>query len=90
MPRHLIVVDRVAAREYLTDPKFSENRRSRVFNLCRSYGYQTVGYYVSLLATARGHKPLPSVIRFTSFANPRSCASSRRISTICCSNRSRR
>lgn len=51
----------VAAREYLTDPKFSENRRSRVFNLCRSYGYQTVGYYVSLLATARGHKPLPSV-----------------------------
>jgi glutathione synthase/RimK-type ligase-like ATP-grasp enzyme len=51
----------VAAREYLTNPKFSEDRRSRVFNLCRSYGYQTVGYYVSLLATARGHKPLPSV-----------------------------
>jgi glutathione synthase/RimK-type ligase-like ATP-grasp enzyme len=51
----------VAAREYLTDPKYSEKRRSRVFNLCRSYGYQTVGYYVSLLATARGHKPLPSV-----------------------------
>jgi glutathione synthase/RimK-type ligase-like ATP-grasp enzyme len=45
----------------LTNPKFSEDRRSRVFNLCRSYGYQTVGYYVSLLATARGHKPLPSV-----------------------------
>jgi glutathione synthase/RimK-type ligase-like ATP-grasp enzyme len=51
----------VAAREYLTNPEFSESRRSRVFNLCRSYGYQTVGYYVSLLATARGHKPLPSV-----------------------------
>ena len=51
----------VAAREYLTDTKFSEDRRSRVFNLCRSYGYQTVGYYVSLLATARGHRPLPSV-----------------------------
>jgi glutathione synthase/RimK-type ligase-like ATP-grasp enzyme len=51
----------VAAREYLTNPKLTEDRRSRVFNLCRSYGYQTVGYYVSLLATARGHKPLPSV-----------------------------
>jgi glutathione synthase/RimK-type ligase-like ATP-grasp enzyme len=51
----------VAAREYLTDPKFTEHRRSRVFNLCRTYGYQTLGYYVSLLATARGHKPLPSV-----------------------------
>lgn len=60
-PLKLPGVQVVAAREYLTDPKFSENRRSRVFNLCRSYGYQTVGYYVSLLATARGHKPLPSV-----------------------------
>lgn len=46
---------------YLTDPKFSERRGVRVFNLCRSYRYQTTGYYVSLLAEARGHKPLPNV-----------------------------
>ena len=32
-----------------------------MFNLCRTYSYQTVGYYVSLLAAARGHRPLPSV-----------------------------
>ena len=51
----------VAARDYLTDPRFVGLRRAKVFNLCRSYGYQTVGYYVSLLAEARGHKPLPSV-----------------------------
>lgn len=51
----------IAAREYLTDRRFVELRRAKVFNLCRSYGYQTVGYYVSLLAEARGHKPLPSV-----------------------------
>jgi glutathione synthase/RimK-type ligase-like ATP-grasp enzyme len=51
----------VAAREYLTDPRFSDIKRARVFNLCRSYGYQTLGYYVSLLAVARGHKPLPSI-----------------------------
>jgi glutathione synthase/RimK-type ligase-like ATP-grasp enzyme len=51
----------VPAREYLADSRFLEMRRSRVFNLCRTYGYQSVGYYVSLLATARGHKPLPSV-----------------------------
>lgn len=51
----------VAARDYLTDRRFVELRRAKVFNLCRSYGYQTVGYYVSLLAEARGHKPLPSV-----------------------------
>src|SRR5262245_50106407 len=34
---------------------------AKVFNLCRTYGYQTTGYYVSLLAAARGHRPLPSV-----------------------------
>lgn len=54
-------VDVVAARRYLTDPDYSKGRDIRVFNLCRSYRYQSVGYYVSLLAEARGHKPLPSV-----------------------------
>jgi glutathione synthase/RimK-type ligase-like ATP-grasp enzyme len=29
--------------------------------MCRSYRYQATGYYVSLLATARGHRPLPSI-----------------------------
>lgn len=51
----------VAARDYLTNPKLSERKRTKVFNVCRSYGYQTTGYYVSLLAEARGHRPLPSV-----------------------------
>ncbi|BCR06946.1 ribosomal protein S6 modification protein [Desulfuromonas versatilis] len=54
-------VEVVPARTYLTDPRYTEMRRARVFNLCRSYRYQSVGYYVSLLATARGHKPMPSV-----------------------------
>jgi glutathione synthase/RimK-type ligase-like ATP-grasp enzyme len=51
----------VDANDYLTNPKYSELRGTKVFNLCRSYRYQTTGYYVSLLAEARGHKPLPSV-----------------------------
>ena len=51
----------VDARAYLTDPAFNDLRAVKVFNLCRSYKYQTIGYYVSLLAEARGHKPLPSV-----------------------------
>ncbi len=54
-------VDVVDAWTYLTQPEFSELRSVKVFNLCRSYRYQTVGYYVSLLAEARGHKPLPSI-----------------------------
>jgi glutathione synthase/RimK-type ligase-like ATP-grasp enzyme len=51
----------VPARDYLTDPRYAELRSAIVFNVCRTYSYQSVGYYVSLLAAARGHRPLPSV-----------------------------
>ncbi len=51
----------VTAREYLTDPRWASQRRVAVYNLCRRYGYQSLGYYVSLLAQARGHRALPSV-----------------------------
>lgn len=51
----------VAARAYLTEPRFAAMRWAAVYNVCRRLGYQTVGYYVSLLAAARGHRPLPSV-----------------------------
>ncbi|MGH2570325.1 MAG: RimK family protein, partial [bacterium] len=51
----------VAARDYLGEARYSELRRAKVFNLCRTYGYQSTGWYVSLLAEARGHRPLPSV-----------------------------
>ena len=54
-------VEVVAARSYLTDPAYSRLENTKVFNLCRSYTYQSIGYYVSLLAEARGHKPLPNV-----------------------------
>ncbi|OHB25630.1 MAG: glutathione synthase [Desulfuromonadaceae bacterium GWC2_58_13] len=51
----------VAARAYLAEPRFLAMRGAKVFNLCRSYRYQSLGYYVSLLAAARGHRPLPGV-----------------------------
>jgi len=51
----------VPARSYLVEPRYAELKRAAVFNMCRRYGYQSVGYYVSLLAAARGHRPLPSV-----------------------------
>lgn len=60
-PLELPEVEVVSAKAYLTDPYFSDERGAKVFNLCRSYKYQSIGYYVSLLAQARGHKPLPSV-----------------------------
>ncbi len=52
----------VSARAYLTDARFTAMRRARIYNLCNSYRYQSTGYYVSLLATARGHRPLPDVL----------------------------
>ena len=60
-PLRLAGVEVVSARDYLSGGDWDERRGLRVFNLCRTYGYQTLGYYVSLLAAARGHRPLPSV-----------------------------
>ncbi|MFZ5759879.1 MAG: RimK family protein [Thermodesulfobacteriota bacterium] len=54
-------IELVAARSYLADPSFARLSKVMVFNLCRSYRYQSTGYYVSLLAAARGHKPLPDI-----------------------------
>lgn len=51
----------VAARIYLNNPVYSDIGSAKVFNLCSSYDYQSCGYYVSLLAEARGHQPLPDV-----------------------------
>ena len=51
----------VSSKEYLSNPEFISLRHCRVLNLCHSYAYQGTGYYVSLLAEARGHKPVPSV-----------------------------
>ncbi len=60
-PLHIPGVEVVPARAYLSDSNYSVDRSAKVFNLCKSYRYQSVGYYVSLLAAARGHKPLPNV-----------------------------
>lgn len=74
MPGWLIVVDRLAdlpagasacatmtTRDYILQPRATRRPAPKVLNLSRSYGYQTLGYYASLLAEARGHKVLPTV-----------------------------
>jgi len=60
-PLNIAGVELVQARDYLLLPEFTAMKGAKVFNLCRSYRYQTTGYYVSLLAAARGHKPVPDV-----------------------------
>ncbi len=55
-------VDVVQARDYLANEKYSTLRNVKIYNLCKSYRYQSIGYYVSLLASAREHKPIPGVL----------------------------
>jgi glutathione synthase/RimK-type ligase-like ATP-grasp enzyme len=63
-------VEVITAKEYLTDEEIAQVRHARVFNLCRSFRYQSFGYYVSLLAEARGHKPMPSVQTISDLKSP--------------------
>jgi len=51
----------VSARSYLADCAYAEIEPAQVFNLCATDRYQGRGYYVSLVAEARGHAPLPDV-----------------------------
>lgn len=60
-------VEVVSAKAYLSDTRYATMKNARVFNLCRSYRYQSVGYYVSLLAAARDHRAIPSVMTMRDF-----------------------
>ena len=73
--RHLIVVDNpnkwvlsipgvdvISAKAYLSSVEYSSISNVKIFNLCKSFKYQSIGYYVSLLASARGHVPIPNVL----------------------------
>lgn len=60
-------VEIVTARDYLAPETSPTHRSARVFNLCSSYAYQSLGYYVSLLAEARGHHAIPSVATLRDF-----------------------
>ena len=54
-------VEVVSAKAYLTNSKYAEMRNVRVYNLCQSFRYQGLGYYVSLLAEARDHRSFPNI-----------------------------
>lgn len=60
----------VTAKEYINNPKYASVPRCHILNLCRSYNYQTLGYYVSLLASARGHKPTPTLTSIEDLKSP--------------------
>ena len=80
-PRLLVVVEgdkepslaglpTLTADEYLEGSRGSSSRGAVVVNLCRSYAYLSKGYYVSLLADARGQRALPSLEAIEQVNNP--------------------
>lgn len=60
----------VDALDYLTNEHYAKQSSLRIVNLCQSYDYQSTGYYVSLLAQARGHKVIPSVLSIRDLNSP--------------------
>src|SRR5579872_5234612 len=63
-------VEVVSAKSYLTDSRYSGIRNARIYNLCQSYRYQGLGYYVSLLAEARGHRSIPNITTIQDLKSP--------------------
>ena len=64
----------LTAEEYLKSSSESPDtkERNKVFNLCNDYSYCKKGYYVSLLAEARGDRPYPQVGLITEIQNKES------------------
>ncbi|PJE01359.1 MAG: RimK family alpha-L-glutamate ligase [Leptospira sp.] len=54
-------IETISPREYLSNKKFFDDKDIKIYNLSKSYKYQSEGYYVSLLAMARGHKVMPGI-----------------------------
>ncbi len=54
-------VEFLSVNEYLFSKDFQDAKRLRIINLARNYGYLGAGYYVSLVAEARGHQVIPSL-----------------------------
>lgn len=59
----------VSSRNYITSPEFQALKNVRIFNLSNSYQYQKMGYYVSLLASARDHRVIPNVTTLRDFSS---------------------
>ena len=62
-------LDIVSSKDYITNKGLFSERALRVFNLCNSYRYQSKGYYVSLLASAREHRAIPNVTNIRDLQN---------------------
>ena len=63
-------VEVISPSEYINSDEYANQWNVKVINLCKSYQYQSEGYYISLLAEARGHKCLPVTSTLMDFKLP--------------------
>jgi glutathione synthase/RimK-type ligase-like ATP-grasp enzyme len=54
-------VEVITPAKYISGELYQQSKGLKVINLCKSYQYQSLGYYVSMLAEARSHKVLPGI-----------------------------
>lgn len=66
---HIEGVKVVSSKGYITETEFQSLKNVRIFNLANSYQYQKMGYYVSLLASARDHRVIPNVTTLRDFSS---------------------
>ncbi|MDQ0392597.1 RimK family protein [Labrys monachus] len=64
----------MTAQDFIAEGKGPFHRPRRIVNLCRGYDYLSIGYYVSLLAEARGDRVTPSVETITGMQQKSACA----------------
>jgi len=60
-------VEVITSETFLNDERYITGKEMRIFNLCSSYDYQSIGYYVSLLSSARGLRASPNVATIEDF-----------------------
>ena len=57
----------VSASDYLSGGVFSGSSNYHVINFCNSCAVHSIGYYVSLMASARNHRVIPSAMTFKDY-----------------------
>src|SRR3954469_17184003 len=60
-PHEIPGADIAVASRYLAGAPYENGAYDRVYNLCDCGQYQGKGFYVSMIAEARGHQPVPNL-----------------------------
>jgi glutathione synthase/RimK-type ligase-like ATP-grasp enzyme/ribosomal protein S18 acetylase RimI-like enzyme len=62
-------IEVVYAKDFIKEAAYQQKKGFRIFNLCENYAYQSMGYYVSLLSSARNLRVIPHVSTLRDITN---------------------